>query len=238
MEDVEVIRRFLTPIGSGSGYGDGYGSGYGYGDGSGSGYGSGSGSGYGDGYGSGSGSGSGSGYGYGDGSGYGYGDGYGDGSGSGLKEYNGRPVWYVDGLPTLIDSVHNNRYAKGFIVKGDLSLQPCYIARAGNCWAHGETLRKAMADAQAKWMEERPLEERIEEFRNTHPDLDKPYGDLFEWHHILTGSCEMGRREWCAAHGYQPTDTITVRTFIKQTLNDYGGDAIKQLGEAYGLKRI
>lgn len=68
------------------------------------------------------------------------------------------------------------------------------------------------------------------------PDLDTPYGDLFTWHHTLTGSCEFGRKEWCKAHGYQPTDSITVRTFIEQTKNDYGSDAIRMLAERYAIK--
>ena len=66
-----------------------------------------------------------------------------------------------------------------------------------------------------------------------HPDLDTPYGDLFEWHHILTGSCEAGRKQWCREHGYAPTDSITVRSFIEQTRFDYGHKAIDQLAELY-----
>lgn len=37
-------------------------------------------------------------------------------------------------------------------------------------------------------------------------------------------------------HGYQPTDSITVRTFIAQTQNDYGGDVIKQLAKEYNIE--
>ena len=255
----EDIRRFLEPTGSGSGYGYGYGSGYGYGygsgygsgygygdgdgdgDGSGSGYGSGSGSGYGYGYGYGSGDGSGSG----DGDGSGSGDGDGDGSGSGdgygygygdWKEINGKKVYYIDDVPTVIESVHGD-HARGYIVqREDMGLRPCFIARRGNSFAHGGTLREAVADAEAKYMESRPLDERISAFVEAHPDPDTPYGDLFEWHHTLTGSCRAGREEWCRAHGYQPTDSITVRAFIEQTWNDYGRDAIRQLAGHYGIK--
>ena len=58
----------------------------------------------------------------GSGDGYGYGSGYGD-----WKEYDGRKVYYIDDLPTLIFSVHSN-YAKGAIVGKDLVLKPCFIA--------------------------------------------------------------------------------------------------------------
>ena len=44
----------------------------------------------------------------------------------------------------------------------------------------------------------------------------------------------MGRKQWCREHGYQPEDSITVGTFIRETLNDYGGKVIRQLAEAYG----
>ena len=198
----ERIRAFLA-VNNGSGSGSGSGSGYGYG--------------YGDGSGSGS------------GSGYGYGDGDGDGS---WRAFAGRPVYYIDELPTLIDTVHTS-YAKGSIIREDLTLQPCYIARVGDYFAHGDTLRQARADAQEKYDESRPLEERIDAFVREHPDLDTPYGDLFRWHHTLTGSCEMGRKEWCRAHNLQPTDSITVRAFIDGTVNDYGGDAIRELAKAY-----
>ena len=52
----------------------------------------------------------------------------------------------------------------------------------------------------------------------THPALDEEYGDLFDWHHVLTGSCEFGRRQWCEEHGYKPTDSITLRTFLTETV--------------------
>ena len=121
------------------------------------------------------------------------------------------------------------------VINKDLSLSSAYVAKAGNSFAHGETLREAMQAAIKKDMEERPLDERIDAFVETHPDLDTLYGDLFQWHHTLTGSCEFGRKQWCKDHGYQPSDAITVRTFIEGTRNDYGGEVIKQLAERYKM---
>ena len=144
MESVdEVILRFMTPLpgsgyGSGSGDGSGYGSGYGDGSGYGSGYGSGSGDGYGDGYG----------YGYGYGYGSGDGDGYGDGA---WKAINGKRIYYIDDTPTVIEHVHGD-YAQGYIVGRDLQLRPVYIARKGNFWAHGETLRAAQTDVAMPYL--------------------------------------------------------------------------------------
>ena len=225
--------------GSGYGYGYGYGSGDGHGDGSGDGYGYGVGSGYGDGYGSGYGSGYGYGDGDGDGSGYGYGYGYGYGSGYGygygdLKSYNHQRVYFIDDVPTLIDSVHG-MFAQGKTINRDKTLSPCYVARHGNCFAHGGTLKAARRDALAKYMQDMPEEERIEMFVNEHPNLDgeHPCEDLFKWHNTLTGSCEMGRTQFCRDHGISLSEKYTVRYFLDITKNAYGGSVIRKVRERY-----
>ena len=235
MEDLSKrIEQFLC-VSSG----DGYGSGSGSGDGDGSGYGSGYGSGSGDGYGSGYGSGSGSGYGDGSGYGSGYGDGYGYGSGDGsgdIKALNGNIVDYIDSVPTIITQVRGN-IACGYIVKKDLTLEPCYIAKAGNSFAHGNTLKEAVADAEAKEMEDMPIKERINKFVETFGSLDSEHTgkDFYDWHHILTGSCRMGRDEFCKAHDIDLKKKYTVRYFLDITKNSYGSDVIKQIYESYKL---
>ena len=235
--DASIERFLLVEPGSGDGYG--YGSGSGYGDGDGYGDCSGDGYGYGSGSVSGAGYGSGYGYGYGYGSGYGSGSGEGDGDGYGygygIESFNGNRVYIIDGVPTLIFAV-KGRAARGAILNKDLTLCPCWIVRYGDCFAHGETIRKAAADASAKRMENEPIETRLERFVSLHPDPDKPYGDLFDWHHILTGSCRAGREAWCKDHGYSPTDSITVREFIEKTRHNYGGDIIDRLAELYNIK--
>ena len=204
----ELIKQFLSVSdGSGSGSGSGDGDGYGYGDGSGS------------------------------GSGDGYGDGDGDGYGDGVKAFNHQKVYQVDNVPTLIDSVHR-MYAKGRILNKDLTTTPVFIARVGNSFAHGATLRDAQRDAQAKDMENRPVEQRLEMFVKAHPHLDVCYDgkDLYEWHHVLTGSCKAGRDSWCANHGLNPSkDKLTAKRFIELTKDSYGGDVIRELAKAYGM---
>ena len=139
----------------------------------------------------------------------------------------------VDGMPTLIDSVHGN-YARGSILKSDLTLKPCYIAKEGNYFAHGNTLREALADATAKHERHLPVEERMARFNAQYPDREKkiPARELFEWHHKLTGSCLMGRQQWCEDRGidYEHGE-YTVNEFIELTRNAYGGDVIRQLEE-------
>ena len=230
----------INPVwgsGYGSGDGSGYGAGSGAGDGSGDGSGSGSGSGDGSGYGAGSGSGYGSGYGYGDGSGYGsgYGDGSGDGSGD-IKALNGNIVDYIDSVPTIITQVRGN-IACGYIVKNDLTLEPCYIAKVGNSFAHGNTLKEAVADAEAKEMEDMPIEERIKKFVEVFGALDSEHTgkEFYDWHHILTGSCRMGRDEFCKTHNVDLKKKYSVRYFLDITKVSYGSNVIKQVREFYKL---
>ena len=213
----ERIKTFLDP---GSGYGYGYGSGYGYGDGSGDG------SGYGYGYGSGYGDGSG------DGSGYGYGSGYGDGDG--LKSYCGQAVHIIDGLQTLIDNVRGN-VAKGKTLTSDLITHDCFIVKQDGCFAHGDTLADAMSALRDKLFEDMSEEERIAAFIAEHRLGQKyPCRDLYDWHHRLTGSCDMGRREFARDHGIDvDVETRTVEEFIELTRNAYGGEVIRHLEAAY-----
>lgn len=191
------------------------------------------------GYGSCDGSSDGSGSGYGDGSGYGSGHGSGDGSGYGsgygIKSFCGQKVYQIDYVPTLIDHVHGSA-AKGRILRDDLTTEDCYIVKQGILFAHGETLRKAMDALRDKLFENMPEEERIAEFVKSH-DWGKQYpsADYYEWHHRLTGSCDMGRSEFAKRHGYKLTDDelLTVEEFIKLTENSYGGSVIRKLREAY-----
>lgn len=172
------------------------------------------------------------GYGSGDGSGDGDGYGYGDGSGYGVKEFNGRKVYNIDSVPTLIYVVKGDA-AMGAVLRRDMTLRDCWIAKRGNFFAHGDTLHAAGEAAEAKWLENKPLDERIADFVKIHPALDEEYGNLFEWHHILTGSCEFGRRQRCEEHGYKPTDSITVREFLTKTVHSYGGSIIRRVAEYY-----
>ena len=204
---------------------DSIGHGYGYGDGSG--YGDDDGSGYGDGYGYG--------YGYGSGHGSGSGSGSGDGYNDGVVSFCGQKVYQIDDVPTLIDHVHGNA-AKGRILRDDLSTEDCYIAKKGILFAHGKTLRAAMDALRDKLFKDMPEEERIAEFVRAHEwGKQYPSADYYDWHHRLTGSCDMGRSEFAKRHGYRLTDDelLTVEEFIKLTENSYGGSVIRKLREAY-----
>lgn len=189
MEILDIkIKKFLTIDGLGYGLSSGFSDGSGFGDGSGSGNGDGDGSGYGCGDGSGYGCGNGSGY----GEGYGSGNGY--GNSCGLTSFNRKKICYIDSIATIIDSIHHN-VAKGKILMNDFTMQKCYIAKGQNKFAHGETIKKATQALQEKILEGLDTEQAIEEFKKHFSDINKKYNasEFFVWHHILTGSCEMGR---------------------------------------------
>ena len=167
-------------------------------------------------------------------SGSGYGSGYGDGDG--IEEFDGHKLHDVDGVPTAITAVQGN-YAQGFTIKNNSIKVPCYIARVDNSFAHGETLHQALEDAISKALQAKPMEERIANTVKAHPDPNEiiPNTELFKLHNILTGSCEFGRMQFCEQHGISLDDAMTMCRFMELTADAYGGEAIRQLADAYGL---
>jgi hypothetical protein len=246
MEMLEDKIRAFSAISNGNGNGAGAGSCDFYGKGSGGGC-SGNGDGSGDGMGDGSDSGLGHGsnystYGtYNDGNDCGSGSlyctGSGKGYGDGIKEINGKEIYMVDNIPTIFKSIRNN-IAKGFIVKNDLQFEPCYIVKENNQFAHGDTLKDAFMSLQEKLYDDSTEEERIEAFMKQFPEYDVKYDnmDLFVYHHVLTGSCRMGREAFMSNKGLSLDGKTSVREFVKLTQDAYGGDIIKKLPEAYGIE--
>ena len=238
METIEFKRKIEEFISYGSGDGSGDGSGYGSGYGSGDGYGYGSGDGYGDGYGDGDGSGDGYGYGSGDGYGYGYGYGsgdgygygYGSGDGYGIKSLNGHTVYEVDDTLTVFFQIKGD-VARCATISYQTELIPCFVVKGSGFFAHGKTLHEAHAALQAKILKRKPIEERIADFKNEFKsEIKYPASEFFKWHHILTGSCEFGRKEFCRQHNIDLEEgEYTVEEFIQLTKNAYRGDIIKQI---------
>ena len=236
----EEVKRFLfiqnsnygLDYGGNKGSDDGYGFGFGSGKGSDGGYGFGYGSSVGSGFGSersNDGSGFGSEYGFSPGPDFGFGYGNGD-----VIALNGNIVDYIDNVPTIIIQVHGN-IACGYIVKEDLTLESCFIAKVGNSFAHGKTLKDAVADAKAKETKRLPIEERIEKFIEIFGPLDSEHTgkEFYDWHHVLTGSCKMGRDAFCKTHNIGLTKMYSVRYFLNITEETYGGNVIKSIKEKY-----
>lgn len=220
---METIEKWLIDNGSGGGSGRGSGRGSGMGSGDGSGMVSGDGSGTV----SGDGSGRGSGRGSGDGSGMG------SGLGNGIKMFDGKAIYQVDDIPTIIDKVMLS-LAKGYILNNDFTLTPCRIVKGNGYFAHGKTCKEAQEALQAKIFENMDTEQAIDKFIETFKKGKKYPGHMFyEWHHYLTGSCEMGRDSFVHNHGINLDDMYTVDEFIELCKNDYGSEIIQQLSERW-----
>lgn len=171
------------------------------------------------------------GYGYGYGAGNGDGSGYGDGDGDGIKKVNGMYLYNIDGINTIFTDIKGN-IAKGFIFNRDFSLNLCYIVKEEGVFAHGETLHNAFISLQEKLYDNSTEDERIIKFRENFNDFDKKYDamELFVWHHVLTGSCKMGRVSFCRDKGIDVNkDRFTIYEFIELTKDSYGGEIIKKL---------
>ena len=245
MEKQKIID-WIIGANSGSGYGSGDSSGYGFrsGYGNGTGYGSGtgdgdgSGSGCGSGYGDGSVDGSGYGYGIGDGSGNGYGYGSGSGYGYGISSFCGETVYIIDEVQTIVRNIVGN-LAKGAILNSDMTLTPCYIVRDGRGkFAHGETVEVARIALEEKILRSIDEDEAIEKIIEKFGSGDKhTAAEFYNWHHYLTGSCELGRKSFMKNHGIQMDDLFTIDEFIELTKNDYGADKIEKLRLALDARR-
>lgn len=163
------------------------------------------------------------------------GSGYGDGSGSGygIGTFEGKEVYLIDDVQTIIEHIKDS-FAKGYILNNDLTVTPCFVAKGNGYFAHGETLKEAREALREKIFENMDSEAAIEEFMKKFKTGEKyPGTEFFDWHHYLTGSCLMGRQSFVRNKGLNIDDMYTVEEFISLCEDDYGGDIIKQLKERW-----
>ena len=119
-----------------------------------------------------------------------------------------------------------------------MQLKPCFIVKENDILAHGDTLRDAFTSLQEKLYDSSTEEERIEAFVKKFPEYDVKYDNslLFTYHHVLTGSCKMGRETFCKDKGLSLNGKTSVREFVELTKDAYGGDIIRKLPSVYGVK--
>ena len=152
-----------------------------------------------------------------------------------MKAFCGQNVYVIDNTLTLIDHVKNN-VAKGHILSADLTVQPCFIAKQHDQFAHGRTIHEAVEAVRTKLYNIMSTDDRIAEFIKTYPTISIciQNTELFEWHGRLTGSCQQGRESFARNHEIDIINgSMTIADFISLTENADGGKIIKQLKEAY-----
>lgn len=171
----------------------------------------------------------------------GKGNGYGHGIKAleNIKELNGDNVYLIDNMHTIIKSIRGN-IAQGFIIHSDFTSSPCYIVKEQNHFAHGVTLHDAFEALQEKLYDDSTTEERIEAFLKKFTNYDTPYPnrELFTYHHVLTGSCRMGREGFCKDNNIDLDGKTTIREFVSLTKNNYGSEVIRKLPKAYGINNF
>lgn len=136
-----------------------------------------------------------------------------------------------EGCNGILSVATKETTAHGAILNGDLTLTPCYIVKQDNIFAHGETLREAMEALRDKLFEDMPEDERIDAFlRETDREKTYPTQYFYDWHHRLTGSCDMGRKQFARDYGVDlEHGMMTLTEFLELTKDAYGGDVIRKV---------
>ena len=144
-------------------------------------------------------------------------------------------IFEIDDIQTAITHIKDN-IAKGFILNGDFTINPCYIVKGNGFFAHGKTIREAQRALVGKYMEDMGEDEVIEKFMAEF-EHDKKYKGtvFFDWHHYLTGSCLMGRESFVKNHGLDLDAEYTVDEFITLCEDAYGGEIIKKLKNVWEM---
>ena len=138
-------------------------------------------------------------------------------------------IFEIDDIQTAITHIKDN-IAKGFILNGDFTINPCYIVKGNGFFAHGKTIREAQRALVEKYMKDMDEDEVIAKFISEFEHGKKYKGTVFfDWHHYLTGSCLMGRESFVKNHGLDLDAEYTVDEFITLCEDAYGGEIIKKL---------
>ncbi len=155
--------------------------------------------------------------------------------GFGLKSLNGKTIFMIDDIPTIITHIKQS-LAKGFIVESDLTMKPCYVAKGNEYFAHGNTAKEAQEALAVKIYENMEPDEAISKLVEIFEKGKKYKGQEFlEWHHYLTGSSKSGQESFVRNNGFYPNDLYTVEEFIAAFEDEYGGEFIERLKEKYGI---
>lgn len=158
-----------------------------------------------------------------------------------FAEFEGHKVYIIDSVPTCITAVHkaaDYMFAEGFLINFSMYKENCIIAKVNGEFAHDVSLRLAVLSALDKFNNNEPLDVKINRFIAEFPNLHETVDNhrLFVHHHLLTGSCTLGRQKFIREHNIDIDGSMTVEDFINLTAYDYNGHVIRELGKQYGMK--
>ena len=145
------------------------------------------------------------------------------------KRYLDFDVYDIDGLDTIIYSVRDN-IARGALLKQDLTLEDCYIAKDGRYFAHGDTIEEARDNLMFKVM-------RRDKSRFEKMTLDDvlPLKEAIQCYRVITGACSLGVKMFCSE--IKLKDEYSIREIIAITSKAYGGNTFKKFFERHINKK-
>ncbi len=101
---------------------------------------------------------------------------------------------------------------------GDLDkLKPCYLAKVGNHWAHGETVKEAVQDATDKAVIYMDQSEVVAEIKSTGKVTVAQY-------RAITGACREGCRHFLQTIGKPDATELNLEEAKELTKGHYGYD--------------
>lgn len=161
---------------------------------------------------------------------------------NGIKEnveytaHNGKlfEVDRTDGIFSII--LEERKGVKKLLLNRESSIKrrEIYLISKNGLSAHGDTLKLAKEALEKKILNSKEWIDNINLFiefcKNKEVILNS---DLFDWHFKITGSCELGRRQFCETHKIDLKDSMTLDDFIKLTEKQYGSERINVLKTIY-----
>ncbi|MFV0627004.1 MAG: hypothetical protein ACK5N8_06630 [Alphaproteobacteria bacterium] len=146
-----------------------------------------------------------------------------------FKKIFGMEVIYIDKVPTLIKSIKKG-IIKGFILNDNMTTEECFVSSFNGFTAHGKTIKESSDSAMAKFFANMHIDEKIKEFKNIFKKNKKYKGqDFFNWHFILTGSCEQGRENFVKNKSIDLQKGFTPLEFLEICKNNYGSDILRRI---------
>jgi len=170
--------------------------------------------------------------GYGNGNGNGNGNGYGNGNGIKLHSFRNDQVYYVDGIPCTFISVASTTAKVNVIDIESFETSVQYIYKFNGFFAHGLTKEKAKQDAERKYYSTLDVDSSIDLFNKSFKSgIEYASKDFYNWHTILTGSCDSGKDMWMRDRGIDINSMMTREMFVELTKDAYGSDVIRRLDD-------
>jgi hypothetical protein len=140
-----------------------------------------------------------------------------------------------DGIPFIYESTKNSKGIKihtgnNFIGFTDkiLKKEECFVAEKDGFYAHGETVKKSIQDLNFKIISEKLKKEPI----------NKDTLITVKYYRLITGSCDMGCRNWLNQNNIDYSIDENGETVEKQPMKALDLLNILEKSNAYGVEKF